>query len=144
MNFLLIINVAFTVVSIILSILSISTLGNIRNLGIGKSFWVPMVMSATFFLSGSIIGIINEFSTYSGFSLILLSTFNANEIIQVSWLVALGLLTCGTYSYSKKVKAIRNKPTIETDEKELTLMDKQVQEALKKVEKLKKQIKSKN
>ncbi len=88
--------VLFASIAAILSILSLKTLRAIRHLGVGKSFWIPVFVSSIIFLAGSVMTILYEL----GFSLITQTV----EVIQVSRILALCILVCGIYSYSRKVK----------------------------------------
>lgn len=88
--------VVFASIAAILSILSFKTLRAIRHLGVGKSFWIPVFVSSIIFLIGSAITILHEI----GFSL----TTQTVEVVQVSRILALCILVCGIYSYSRKVK----------------------------------------
>ena len=88
--------VVFASIAAILSILSFITLRAIRHLGVGKSFWIPVFVSSIIFLIGSVITILYEI----GFSL----TTQTLEVVQVSRILALCILGCGVYSYSRKVK----------------------------------------
>ena len=89
--------VLFASIAIILSVLSFKTLRDIRHLGVGKSFWIPVIASSVLFLMGSVLKIIHEV----GLSLIAQTA----EIVQVSRILALCILVCGIYSYSRRVKA---------------------------------------
>lgn len=88
--------VMFASIAAILSILSFKTLRAIRHLGVGKSFWIPVFVSSVIFLIGSTITILYEV----GFSLAIQTV----EVVQVSRILALCILVCGIYSYSRKVK----------------------------------------
>jgi len=138
----LISDVVFAVVAATLSILGLNTLKTIKPLGVGKSFWTLISMSGALFLSGSVIRIFHAVVAELNFSMtVLVMTYNVNEIVQVSWLLALSLLTCSIYTYSRKVKTIRREPI--PDERahdELTPTEEQVKELLRRVEKLKKKV----
>ena len=88
--------VMFASIAAILSVLSFKTLRAIRHLGVGKSFWIPAILSSVLFLIGSAITILYEI----GFSL----TNQTSEIVQVSRILALSILVCGIYSYSRRVR----------------------------------------
>lgn len=88
--------VMFASIAAILSVLSFKTLRAIRHLGVGKSFWIPVFVSSVIFLIGSAITILYEV----GFSL----TTQTVEVVQVSRILALCILLCGIYSYSRKIK----------------------------------------
>lgn len=88
--------VMFASIAAILSILSFITLRAIRHLGVGKSFWIPVFVSSVIFSIGSVITILYEV----GFFLMTQTV----EVVQVSRILALCILLCGIYSYSRKVK----------------------------------------
>jgi hypothetical protein len=134
----LVFEVVFALIAAILSILSLKTWKAIRHLGVGKSFWIPVFMSSVFFIVGSIVTIFHEVN----FSL----TNNTDEIAHVSRLLALSILVCGIYSYSRKVKQNLTKeysisgkeesleieaPIEESLETEAPLQEKKVQESRK-------------
>lgn len=92
----LVFEVMFALIATVLSILSLITLKAIKHLGVGKSFWIPVFMSGVFFIVGSVVTIFHEVN----FSL----TNGTDEIVHVSRLLALSILVCGIYGYSRKVK----------------------------------------
>lgn len=103
MNWLILISdVLFVSTAAILSILGLSTSKAIRHLGIGKSFWIPVFLSSTLFLIGSIARIFRNVAVGMYSSPI---TINTGLIVDISWVFALCLLTCSIYNYSRKVKA---------------------------------------
>ncbi len=91
----------FASIATVMSILGLSTSKAIRHLGIGKSFWIPVFLSSTLFLVGSIARIFHNVvvGTYSSSMVI-----GTDQIVDISWLFALCLLTCSIYNYSRKVK----------------------------------------
>lgn len=113
MNWLILISdVAFAFVAAILAAQGLRTLKAIKHLGIGKSFWIPVIASGALFLIGSVFGIFHEIAVELDLSL----TINTDEIIHVSWLLALCLLMGSIYSYSRKVKTIKKLPMPEKKE----------------------------
>lgn len=102
-------------IAAILSILSFRTLRAISHLGVGKSFWIPVFVSSIFFLIGSVVTIFYELD----FSL----TTQIVDITQISRILALSILVCGIYSYSRRVKA--------SLAEEFTIPDQIVEERLK-------------
>jgi hypothetical protein len=113
MNWLILISdVAFAFVAAILAAQGLRTLKAIKHLGIGKSFWIPVIASGALFLIGSVFGIFHEIAVELDLSL----TINTDEIIHVSWLLALCLLMGSIYSYSRKVKTIKKFPVPEKKE----------------------------
>ncbi len=88
-------------------------------------------MSGTFFLFGSVFRILGEIAVELDLSL----TINTDEIIHVSWLLALCLLMGSIYSYSRRVKTIRTIPVLEEKVKEMTRVavpEEKVKESLEK------------
>ncbi len=135
-------DVGFTVVAAILCRLGLSTVKSIKQLGISKSFWIPVFASGVLFLIGSIVRIFNqvtvELYSLTFFAVELGSlTIKTEEITHVSWLLALCILMFSIYNYSKKVKTIIS-PSIPDESNELT---DQATELLKQIEKLKKGLK---
>ena len=127
-------DILFALVATVLGILGLGTFKTIKHLGIGKSFWVPVFISGIFFLLGSAVRIFHEFAVEYGWSL----TIYTDEIVRVSWLLALGILLGSIYNYSRKVKkAIRVQSPDAHSVAELTLMQKETNELLKRIEKLK-------
>jgi len=127
-------DILFALVATVLGVLGLGTFKAIKHLGIGKSFWVPIFVSGVLFVFGSAVRIFHEFAVELGWSL----TIYTDEIVRVSWLLALCILMGCIYSYSRKVKtAIRvpgqaDAPAVA----ELTLIQKQTTELLKRIEKL--------
>lgn len=87
----------FLAIAAILSLVSLITLRAIRRLGVGRSFWIPVFVSSIVFLAGSIFTILYE----AGFSLLAQTV----EVVQVSRILALCILTCGIYTYSRRVRS---------------------------------------
>jgi len=128
-------DILFALVATVLGILGLGTFKAIKHLGIGKSFWVPIFVSSLLFVFGSAVRIFHEFAIELGWAL----TVYTEEIVRVSWLLALCILMGCIYNYSRKVKtAIRvPKQANAHSVAELTLMQKQTNELLKRIEKLK-------
>ena len=91
-------NIAFALIATLLSVLGWRTLKNIRYLNVGRSFWIPIVVSGLLFATTSIITILNE---------TVLSLTITVEIGQITQLIAFCSLSVGVYSYSRMIK----KPT---------------------------------
>jgi len=132
-------DILFALVATVLGVLGLGTFKAIKHLGIGKSFWVPVFVSGILFVFGSAVRIFHEFAVELGWSL----TVYTDEIVRVSWLLALCILMGCIYNYSRKVKtAIRaSKQADVPSVAELTLIQKQTNEVLQRIEKLKKEIK---
>jgi hypothetical protein len=96
MNWLILIsNTTFGLIATLLCVLGLNTLKTIKYLNTGKSFWIPVIASGLLFSISSIITIFNEM----GLSL----TF-ANEIGQITQLIALCFLSGGIYGYSRTIR----------------------------------------
>jgi hypothetical protein len=124
----------FALVSAVLGILAHGTFKSIKHLGIGKSFWIPILISGILFVFGSAVRIFHEFAIEYNW----IAMSYTNEIIRISWLLAITILFGSIFNYSRKVK-ITIKATIPQSKKEaeLTGLKKQTQDLLKKIEKLK-------
>jgi hypothetical protein len=141
MNWLIIaLDILFAMIAAILSILGFRTYQSIKNLNVGKSFWVPIFLSGIFFVLGSAARILSAFFIEYGSGAM---TF-IDEVVQVSSLLAIGILLSSIYGYSRKVKtAVKVTKVNVHKETELTTLEKQTNDLLKQVEKLKRQINSK-
>jgi hypothetical protein len=96
MNWLIIIsNIAFAVIAALLCVLSWKTLKKIKRLNVGKSFWLPVLLSGFLFAICSIIAIFNE---------TIFSSTIAVEINQVTQLIAFCFLSVGVYGYSRMIR----------------------------------------
>lgn len=126
----------FALVAAVLGILGHGTFKSIKHLGAGKSFWIPIFVSGIFFVFGSAVRIFHDFAIEYGW--IVMSY--TDEIIRVSWLIAITILFASIYNYSRKVKiAIRAMTPQAEKAAELTALKKQTHDLLKQVEKLKAQ-----
>ncbi|MEX2737982.1 MAG: hypothetical protein Q6356_002815 [Candidatus Wukongarchaeota archaeon] len=137
MNWLIIaLDIMFALVAAVLGILGQGTFKSIKHLGIGKTFWIPVFFSGVLFVFGSVVRIFHEFAVE--YSWIAMSY--TDEIVRISWLLALTILFGSIYNYSRTVK-ITIKATAPEGKKEaeLTGLKKQTHDLLKQVEKLKAQ-----
>lgn len=136
MNWLLLaLDILFALVATVFGILGLGTFKTIKHLGIGRAFWVPVCVSGFLLLFGSAVRIVHEFAVEWGWSL----TLYTDEVVRVSWLLALGILLVSIYSYSRKVKtATISLPTSPEAHRavELTPLQQQTAELLKRVEEL--------
>lgn len=91
----LVLEVPLAAIALVLSLVSWKTLRAIKHLNIGKSFWIPVLLSGTLFLAGSVVAILNDlglsFTTY------------ITEVVAISDLIALCALLSGVYTYSRKI-----------------------------------------
>lgn len=91
----LVLEVPVAAIALVLSLLSWKTLRAIKHLDVGKSFWIPVLLSGTFFLAGSFVAILNDLG--------LSFTIYTIEMIAVIKLLALCTLVSGVYTYSAKI-----------------------------------------
>lgn len=87
--------VPLAAIALLLSLVSWKTLRTIKHLNVGKSFWIPILLSGAFFLAGSVVAILNDLS--------LSFTTYMTEVVAVSDLIALCVLLSGIYTYSRKI-----------------------------------------
>jgi len=123
MNWLIIaLDIMFALVAAVLGILGHGTFKSIKHLGVGKSFWIPIFVSGILFVFGSAVRIFHEFAVeYSWVAM----TYT-DELIRISWLLAITILFGSIYNYSKKVKIIIKATTPQAqNEAELTGLKKQ-------------------
>ena len=91
----LIFEVPLASIAVFLIALSLKTLGAIKHLGVGKSFWIPILSSGIFFFAGSFVAILSEFG---------LSFFPYSiEVEGTCRLIGLCVLLSGIYMYSRKI-----------------------------------------
>jgi hypothetical protein len=88
--------VVFASIATILAILSLRTFMAIRHLGVGRSFWLPVLASSILFIVGSTIPILWEL----GF----LRATVPIEVVEATKILALCVLMGGVYSYSRRIK----------------------------------------
>ena len=136
MNWLLLaLDILFALVATVFGILGLGTFKTIKHLGIGRAFWVPVCVSGFLLLFGSAVRIVHEFAVEWGWSL----TLYTDEVVRVSWLLALGILLASIYSYSKKVKTATSLLSTSPEAQraaELTPLQQQTAELLKRIEEL--------
>lgn len=89
------IEISIASIAIVISLVSWKTLKAIKHLDVGKSFWIPVLLSSFLFLTASTITILGDF----GLSFVPYSV----EIVSVSRLLAMCFLASGVYVYSRKI-----------------------------------------
>jgi len=87
--------VPFAAIALVLSFISWKTLRAIKHLDVGKSFWIPVILSGIFFFTGSIIVILNDLGVVFGYSA---------EVTGFIRLLALCVLVGGVYMYSRQIR----------------------------------------
>lgn len=106
----LIFDIPLASVAVFLIALSLKTMGAIKHLGVGKSFWVPILSSGIFFFAGSFTAILVDL----GFSFLPY----ALEVMLTCQLIGLCVLLSGVYMYSRKItKTLVEKFTMPIDGK---------------------------
>jgi hypothetical protein len=122
--------IVFAVTAGILSALSLLTHRSIKHLHVGRAFWIPVFMSSTLFLIGSLVNVLFEFGLAIPF--IYLTT---DEFVQLTRIFAICSLVGGIYSYSRQVRSIlpKEEPKLLPDVKvKLTLASEQEDENVQK------------
>lgn len=90
----LLLEVPLAGIAIVLSILSWKTLRKIKYLNVGKSFWIPVMLSGIFFFTGSVTAILSDFGYSFAYSI---------EFTSINRLFALCILLGGVYTYSRQI-----------------------------------------
>ena len=81
-------------IAIVLSALSWKTLRKIKHLDVGKSFWIPVMLSGIFFFTGSVTAILSDLGYSFAYSI---------EFALIGRLFGLCLLVGGVYAYSRQI-----------------------------------------
>ena len=104
--------IVFAVTVTVLSVLSLWTHRSIRHLRVGRAFWIPVFVSSTLFLIGSVVAILSEVGI--SLPLIYLTT---NEFVQLTRIFAVCTLVGGIYTYSRQVRSIlpKEEPKLKPD-----------------------------
>ena len=88
------IEVSLAGIAIVLSVLSWKTFRKIKHLDVGKSFWIPVMLSGIFFFIGAITQTLNDLGYSFAYSF---------ELAPISRLFALCILLVGVYAYSRQI-----------------------------------------
>ncbi len=89
----LVFEVSLASIALLLSVVSFKTIQTIKHLAIGKTFWVPILLSGILFFASSITAILTDL-TFLPYMI---------EVTSVLRLLALCFLTGGIYAYSRKI-----------------------------------------
>jgi len=84
-------------VAILLVIFSLYSLKTLRIKGVRKTLWMPVLVASVFFLLGNISSVLENFMNI---------TEELEALHHVSWLVGLGILAYGIYTYLQMLKKI--------------------------------------
>jgi hypothetical protein len=90
----LFLEVSLAGIAIVLSVLSWKTLCKIKHLDVGKSFWIPVMLSGILFFVGSVTAILSDLGYSFAYSI---------EFASISRLFALCILLGGVYTYSRQI-----------------------------------------
>lgn len=102
----LVIEIAFMLVAAILTFFSLNTLQMLARIGIEKSLFIPVMVSAAFFWYGSIIGVVFRLCLQSSPNLIIAQDV-INLLRQITLLIGVSTLTYGVYSYWAITKHVK-------------------------------------
>lgn len=78
----------------------------LARIGMDRSLFIPVMVSAAFFSYGSIISVVFDILLQSTPSLVVAQDV-INLLRQVTWLIGLGILTSGVFSYWKITKHVK-------------------------------------
>jgi uncharacterized BrkB/YihY/UPF0761 family membrane protein len=78
----------------------------LARIGMDRSLFIPVMVSAAFFWYGSMISVVFDILLESTPDLIVAQDI-INLLCQVTWLIGLGILTYGVFSYWKITKHVK-------------------------------------
>lgn len=113
-------DLAFMLLATVLTILSVSTLQMLARIGMDKSLFIPVMVSAAFFWCSSIISVVFDILLESTPNLIIAQDV-INLLRQAALLIGLGILTYGVFSYwriTKHVKVPKHELALKQDKDE--------------------------
>ena len=113
-------DLTFMLVATVLTILSLNTLQMLARIGVIRSLFIPIMVSAVFFWYGSIISLAFSIYLESTPSLIIFQDV-INLLHQVTLIIGLSILTYGVFSYwkiTKHVKVAKHERSHEQSEEE--------------------------
>jgi hypothetical protein len=87
----------FASVAAVLCLVSFRTFRAIRHLGVGRSFWIPVLASSVLFLTASIVTVLDELN--------LAPIPQTLTLVHVSRILALSTLSFAIFVYSRRVTA---------------------------------------
>jgi hypothetical protein len=99
-------DLAFMLVATVLTLLSVSTLMLLARLRLSKSFFIPVLMSAVFFWSGSLLNVAFTISLQNMPNLVSFQE-TINILHQIILLIGLGILTTGVFSYWRLTRQVK-------------------------------------
>jgi hypothetical protein len=99
-------DLAFMLVATVLTLLSVNTLHLLARLRLSKSFFIPVLMSAVFFWSGSLLNVVFTLSLQNMPNLVSFQE-SINILHQMTLLIGLGILTTGVFSYWRLTRQVK-------------------------------------
>lgn len=113
-------DLTFMLVATVLTMFSLNTLQMLARIGMERSLFIPVMVSAAFFWYGSIISVVFRILLVSTPDLIVAQDI-INLLRQVTLIIALSILTYGVYSnwtITKHVKVAKHESSQEQDKDE--------------------------
>jgi hypothetical protein len=116
----LMLDVPLAAIALVLSLISWKTFRMIKHLNVGKSFWIPILLTGIFFLAGNIVAILNDLGlSFAAYTV---------EAVAVSELIALCTLLSGIFMYSRKItKNLAEKFTLPASTTAMTAEEEKVE-----------------
>lgn len=102
----LFLDLAFMFVATVLTLLSVNTLQMLRRIGLEKSLFIPVIVSAVFFWSGSFVNVV--FTLYLQIMPHLIAAQDSITFLhQTMLLIGLIILTYGVFSYWRITRHVK-------------------------------------
>ena len=99
-------DLAFMLVATVLTIFSVNTLQLLIRIGLEKSFFIPVIVSAVFFWYGSLANVVFSLCLQSMPGLIVAQE-GINFLHQMTLLIGLSILTYGVFSYWRVTRQVK-------------------------------------
>ena len=99
-------DLTFMLVATVLTMLSLNTLQMLARIGVLRSLFIPIMVSAVFFWYGSIISLVFHIYLEYAPSLIIVQDI-INLLYQVTLIIGLCILTYGVFSYWRITKHVK-------------------------------------
>lgn len=99
-------DLAFMLVATVLTLFSVNTLQILARIGLEKSLFIPVMVSAVFFWCGSIVSVVFPLCAENAPQL-LAAQDSINLLHQTTLLIGLSILTYGVYSYWRITRNVK-------------------------------------
>jgi len=99
-------DLAFMLVATVLTLLSVNTLQLLAKIGLEKSLFIPVMVSAVFFWYGSLTSVVFSLLSENSPNL-LIAQDSVNVLRQTTMLIGLLILTYGVFSYWKITRYVK-------------------------------------